>query len=80
MRVMMTLRIDLDPASIEAIAGALYPETLSGPLGSSISIEEIPNGLIFVIRSENLSSHRAAMNSYMGLLQATFGAVSSREE
>jgi tRNA threonylcarbamoyladenosine modification (KEOPS) complex Pcc1 subunit len=78
MRARAVLTIDVSPMIRDAVVGALAPEVRSPPEGTMVAIQECGGGgrgLYLLVESDDLSDHRAAMNSYLGLLQATIASL-----
>jgi tRNA threonylcarbamoyladenosine modification (KEOPS) complex Pcc1 subunit len=78
MRARSSLTLVLDPRDREAVLGAMAPEVGSPPEGTTVLIERScgdGSKISVLIESEDLSSHRAAVNSYLGLLQAALASL-----
>ena len=78
MRARSSLMLSLDPAVREALIGAMGPETVSPPDGTNVDLQPIEGRgpcVLMTIESQDLSSHRAALNSYLGLMQASIGSL-----
>ncbi|MDG6225323.1 MAG: KEOPS complex subunit Pcc1 [Candidatus Thermoplasmatota archaeon] len=61
-----------------AVRGALDPELQSPPSGSFVAIDsgtEADGHIVLDIASADLTSHRASLNSYLGLVQAVVSAL-----
>jgi len=71
------LSMGISQRSSEVLVGALRPEVGSSPEGTYVRIGRTPEGLSLIIESEDLASHRAALNSYLGLLHAALGSLTT---
>jgi tRNA threonylcarbamoyladenosine modification (KEOPS) complex Pcc1 subunit len=77
MKVLIDVTLDIDEDLKKAIFEPLIVESRSAPAGGDLGIIDPGCGkdLIMEMRSEDLSTSRAMLNSYMGLLQAALEAA-----
>lgn len=71
-------RIAIGPRIRDAVIGALAPEVRSPPEGTTVCIRGCDEGgswIELLVESDELSDHRAAMNSYLGLLHSTIESL-----
>lgn len=72
------LHLILPNETSSAVNGALAPELENPPEGSFVTIDEVKepfSHVVMDIASLDLTSHRASLNSYLGLVQAAVSAL-----
>ncbi|MEA3559415.1 MAG: hypothetical protein U9R75_09210 [Candidatus Thermoplasmatota archaeon] len=74
MKAKIVARVELEQNALKSLLEPIRLESISSPSGGALSVDIEGGSLVIVMESVDLSTSRAMLNSYLGLLSTALAA------